>query len=63
MDLEKASKDHVQDLQIAHEEYTTQLNASQSRMERAEEKAEEAEEAKRAAEEILDEEPGKQGGR
>lgn len=55
MDLEKASKDHVQDLQIAHEEYTTQLNASQSRMERAEEKAEEAEaRAKRAAKEILD---------
>jgi len=55
MDLGKASKDHVQDLQIAHEEYTTQLNASQSRMERAEEKAEEAEaRAKRAAEEILD---------
>ncbi|KAI9876748.1 MAG: hypothetical protein M1830_005813 [Pleopsidium flavum] len=55
IDLEKASKDHMQDLQTAHEEYCTQLNALQSRLERAEGKAEEADaRAKRAAEEIQD---------
>lgn len=54
-DLEKASRDHLQDLQTAHEEYSTQIDTLRSRVERAEAKAAEAEaRAKRATEEIED---------
>ena len=41
--LSKAGKDHVQDLQIAHEEYSTKTQALEARLSRAEEKAKEAE--------------------
>jgi hypothetical protein len=41
--LAKASKDHIQDLQTAHEEYSAKLEALETRVNRAEEKAEEAE--------------------
>ena len=54
-ELDKANKDHMQDLQTAHEEYSTKLENLQSRLDRAEEKAAEAEaRAKRAAEEVKD---------
>jgi intracellular protein transport protein USO1 len=43
LQLEKASKDHVQDLQTAHEEYMTKEGALQTRAKRAEEKIEELE--------------------
>jgi intracellular protein transport protein USO1 len=43
LQLEKASKDHVQDLQTAHEEYMTQEETLQARARRAEEKVEELE--------------------
>lgn len=36
--LEKASKEHVQDLQTAHEDYSTKTSALQSRLQRAEDK-------------------------
>ena len=42
-ELEKASKEHVQDLQIAHEDYTTKTTALEARLQRVEEKAEERE--------------------
>lgn len=42
--LEKSSKDHTQDLQIAHEEYSSNIKALEARLERAEERAAEAEE-------------------
>ncbi len=41
--LEKASKDHVQDLQTAHEEYVNKEGTLQARAHRAEEKVEELE--------------------
>ena len=41
-ELEKASKEHVQDLQIAHEDYTTKTTALENRLQRAEEGAEES---------------------
>ncbi|KAH0566271.1 hypothetical protein GP486_000323 [Trichoglossum hirsutum] len=41
--LAKASRDHIQDLQTAHEEYSTKLERLEARASRAEEKAEEAE--------------------
>lgn len=42
-ELEKANKEHVQDLQTAHEDYSTKLSELQSRLQRAEDKANEAE--------------------
>ena len=42
-ELEKASKDHVQDLQTAHEEYSAKLSDSESRLQRAEDKTRDAE--------------------
>ena len=42
-ELEKSSKDHVQDLQTAHEEYSTKLSDLESRLQRAEDKARDAE--------------------
>lgn len=42
-ELEKASKEHVQDLQIAHEDYTTKTSSLEARLQRAEERAEESE--------------------
>ena len=41
--LEKANKDHILDLQTAHEEYSAKVSALESRVERAEARAEEAE--------------------
>jgi hypothetical protein len=43
-DLEKASKEHVQDLQTAHEDYSTKTASLESRLQRAEDKAKDAEE-------------------
>lgn len=40
--LEKASRDHIQDLQTAHEEYSTKLSAVEIRARRAEDELEEA---------------------
>jgi hypothetical protein len=42
-ELDKTTKDHVQDLQIAHEEYTTKVSVLESRLQRAEDKARDAE--------------------
>ena len=42
-ELEKASKEHVQDLQTAHEDYTTKTTSLEARLQRAEEKANDAE--------------------
>ena len=41
--LEKSSKEHVQDLQTAHEDYTTKLSNLDARLKRAEDKAADAE--------------------
>ncbi|KAI9792373.1 MAG: hypothetical protein M1833_001105 [Piccolia ochrophora] len=50
-ELDKAGKDHMQDLETAHEEYSLKLEASEARAKRAEERAEEAEgRARRASE-------------
>lgn len=46
----KSNKDHIQDLQTAHEEYSSKSTILEGRMQRAEEKAEEAEERARKAE-------------
>ncbi len=43
-DLGKASKEHVQDLQTAHEDYSTKTASLESRLQRAEDKAKDAEE-------------------
>jgi hypothetical protein len=43
--LAKAEKDHVQDLQIAHEEYSSKLAEAEARSKRAEERSDEAQEA------------------
>ena len=42
-ELEKASKEHVQDLQTAHEDYSTKSSALEARVQRAEDKANDAE--------------------
>ena len=42
-ELKKTSKDHVQDLQTAHEEYSTKLSDLVSRLERAEDKVRDVE--------------------
>ena len=42
-ELEKASKEHVQDLQTAHEDYTTKISTLEARLQRAEDKAGDAE--------------------
>lgn len=41
--LEKSSKEHVQDLQTAHEDYTTKLSDMEARLNRAEDKTSDAE--------------------
>ncbi|KAL9114014.1 MAG: hypothetical protein Q9227_001785 [Pyrenula ochraceoflavens] len=46
--LEKANKDHIMDLQTAHDEYNSRESTLTARAKRAEEKAEEAEERFRA---------------
>lgn len=43
-ELDKANKEHVQDLQTAHEDYSTRNSSLESRLERAEDKAKDAEE-------------------
>ena len=42
-ELEKASKEHVQDLQTAHEDYTAKISSLEARLQRAEDKAGDAE--------------------
>ena len=42
-ELEKASKEHVQDLQTAHEDYSTKSSEWESRVQRAEDKGKDAE--------------------
>ena len=42
-ELEKASKEHVQDLQTAHEDYSTRTSELESRLQRAEDKTKDAE--------------------
>ncbi|CAF9936591.1 MAG: hypothetical protein ALECFALPRED_006895 [Alectoria fallacina] len=42
-ELEKSSKEHAQDLHIAHEDYTTKISGLESRLQRAEDKANDAE--------------------
>ena len=42
-ELEKTSKEHVQDLQTAHEDYSTMVSDLESRLRRAEDKANDAE--------------------
>ena len=42
-ELEKASKEHVQDLQTAHEDYTTRTSSLEARLQRAEDKAHDTE--------------------
>ena len=42
-ELEKSSKEHAQDLHIAHEDYSTKISGLGSRLQRAEEKASDAE--------------------
>jgi len=42
-ELEKASKEHVQDLQTAHEDYSTKTSSLEARLQRAEDKAHDAE--------------------
>ncbi|EER42255.1 conserved hypothetical protein [Histoplasma capsulatum H143] len=51
--LEKAGKDHIQDLQTAHEEYSLKLSSLEARNQRAEDRAEEASERAAKAEEKL----------
>lgn len=41
--LEKSSKEHAQDLHIAHEDYSTKISGLESRLQRAEDKANDAE--------------------
>jgi hypothetical protein len=53
--LEKASKDHIQDLQTAHEEYQSKYSTLEERTKRAAERAEEAEEHARDLEKDLKE--------
>lgn len=48
--VSKLSKDHIQDLQTAHEEYSTKLSTLESRIKRAEENAEESKERASKAE-------------
>ena len=43
-ELEKSSKEHAQDLHIAHEDYSTKISGLESRLQRAEDKANDAEE-------------------
>lgn len=42
-ELEKASKEHVQDLQTAHEDYSSKISSLDARLQRAEDKAKDAE--------------------
>ena len=54
-ELEKANREHVQDLQTAHEEYSLKLSTLESRLQRAEDKANDAEARARASEAKLEE--------
>ena len=54
-ELHKSNRDHVEDLQTAHEEYSSNTNALESRLERAEEKASDAEARMQSALSALDE--------
>lgn len=54
-ELQKSNKDHIQDLQTAHEEYSLKLSTLESRLERAEDKANDAEARGRASEAKIEE--------
>lgn len=54
-ELQKSNKDHMQDLQTAHEEYSLQLSSLKSRLERAEDKANDAEARARSSEAKMEE--------
>ncbi|SLM37502.1 intracellular protein transport protein [Lasallia pustulata] len=54
-ELQKSNRDHVQDLQTAHEEYSLKLSTLESRLERAEDKADDAEARARASEAKIEE--------
>lgn len=51
--LSKAEKDHVQDLQTAHEEYTSKLEKAEARSKRAQEESDEANERAKRLEDQL----------
>jgi hypothetical protein len=53
--LAKANKDHIQDLQTAHDEHASKYETLEARTKRAEERAEEAEQRARKAEHGLEE--------
>ncbi|KAK2880175.1 hypothetical protein FQN49_000494 [Arthroderma sp. PD_2] len=53
--LDKANKDHIQDLQTAHEEYSTKLSALESKNRLADEKAKEAQQHNKTLEKDLKE--------
>lgn len=50
-DVEKANKNHIQDLQTAHEEYTAVKTEQEARLKRAEDKSQEAEDRSKTASE------------
>ena len=51
--LDKASKEHVQDLQTAHEDYSAKISTLESRLQRAEDKAKDAEDRTRRSQDDL----------
>ncbi|KAL9103853.1 MAG: hypothetical protein Q9163_001131 [Psora crenata] len=53
-ELEKSNKEHAQDLQIAHEEYTNKAAALEARLQRAEDKASDAEKRARLLQKQLE---------
>ncbi|KAL9638229.1 MAG: hypothetical protein Q9164_001680 [Protoblastenia rupestris] len=54
-ELEKASKEHVQDLQTAHEDYTSKTAALEARLQRAEDKSGDAEKRATQLQKVSDE--------
>ena len=60
--LSKAEQDHLQDLQTAHEEYTSKSSSMEARLKRAEERAEEASAEARSLDEKLEEEKSGRAG-
>lgn len=55
-ELSKTEQDHIQDLQTAHDEYTTKSSAMEARLKRAEERAEEASAQAKSLREKMEEE-------
>ena len=60
--LSKAEQDHLQDIQTAHEEYTSKSSSMEARLKRAEERAEEASAEARSLDEKLEEEKSGRAG-